>query len=474
MNKKQYCPSSLRLHPVHVIRLALIIFSLFIVLGCTPSSDKTLAEAKRAYEQGDYNRALALSDGLLKEIPDSFPAHRIKTLSYVAQGSIETAFNGLEIAEERYPELGTPLLKEIAIGIIKLSLSHENLFVRSAAIKAVGEMGDVKLITLIIPGLKDSQTFVRFFAVESIGLLGGPDALKLFMAAGNDPDGMVRVGAVKAIDDMAEENNRKGQREPDTLNKLLATFTEDTDITVQLFSLAALAKWGDQDAFQKMLKITRGLSANERFAGASALGRSKKSKAVPLLVDFIADPEESLRMYAAEAMGEIASGDIYLPLVKALSDPAKSVRAASATSLGKLGDERAIPLLRNLLKDTDAIVRVSAAEGLHYLGQESFSTFRDAMTEKDYAIRHFTIGALRRTGGDEAFRLLSMAMQDTAPRVRIATIRALGEIGNIKALPFLRESLKDPDLAVRTYAAGNVGRVLNKASGTSLKRTKME
>ncbi|HIE65796.1 MAG: HEAT repeat domain-containing protein [Nitrospira sp.] len=473
MNKK-YPSSDHTRHSIQVICLALLFFSFLTVLGCTPSSDKTLAEAEHAYAQGDYNRALALSDGLLQKVPDSFPAHRIKALSYVAQGSIETAFNGLEGVETRYPAMATPLLKEIAIGIIKLSLSHENLFVRSAAIKAVGEMGDLKLSALIIPGLKDSQTFVRFFAVESIGLLGGPDALKLFMAAGNDPDGMVRVGAVKAIDDMAEENNKSGKQDGAALNQLLATFTDDGDITVQLFSLAAMAKWGDQEASQNMLKIIRGLTSNERFAGAAALGRSKKSEAVPLLVDFITDPEESLRMYAAEAMGDIASGDIYDPLVKALSDPASSVRAAAATSLGKLGDKRAIPHLSKLLKDTDAVTRVSVAEGLHYLGQERFSIFRDAMTEEDYAIRHFTIGSLRRTGGEKALRLLSMAMQDTAPRVRIATIRALGEIGGINVLPLLREGMKDPDLAVRTYAAGNVGRLLNKASGASLKKTSTE
>ncbi len=474
MNIKKCFPSSPKHHLMRLIRFVVLFSSFLTVLGCTPSSDNALAEAEQAYAQGDFNRALSLSDSLLQKMPDSLPAHRIKALSYVSQGSIETAFRSLEVVEKRYPELAIPLLKEISIGIIKLSLSHENLFVRSAAVKAVGEMGDVKLTPLIIPGLRDSETFVRFFAVESIGLLGGPDALKLFMAAGNDPDGMVRVGAVKAIDDMAEENSKRGEQNGAALNKLLATFSDDADITVQLFSLAAMAKWGDQDAFPKMLEIIQGLESNPRSAGAAALGRSKMKEAVPLLVDFIADPDESLRMYAAEAMGDISSGDLYSPLVKALSDPVPSVRAAAATSLGKLGDQRAIPLLTKLLGDSDVIVQVSAAEGLHYLGKKKFSIYRDALTAEDYAIRHFAIGSLRKIGGEEAFRLLSESMQDTATRVRIATIRALGEIGGIKALPLLKESLKDPDLAVRTYAAGNVGRVLNKAAGNALKKIKTE
>lgn len=435
--------------------------------GCSPPSGKELSDAETAYNQKEYNRALALSDAVLQKSPSSLPAHRVKVLSYVAQGSIEAAFNDYDSVEKKYPEIAPQLLKEISIAAIRQSLTHENYFVRSAAVKAAGEMGDQELSLLIIPGLKDSAPFVRFFTVESLGLLGGPDVLKLLLAAGKDPDGMVRVAVIKTLDEMVEGKNGSSGVE---IKNVLATFTNDSDVTVRLFALAGMAKRGDADAFSRLVEAIRTLEPQARAAGAAALGRSKNNGAVPLLIGMIGDAEGPLRMYAAEAMGEIASPELYPPLTKAIADPDPSVRGAAATSLGKLGNPQAIPLLTKTLQDPDAIVRVSAAEGLQRLGKKEMEVYRAALSEKDYAIRHFALGSLRKVGGKEGLPLLAKAAKDEAPRVRIAAIRALGEVGGTEALSLLKESLKDPDLSVRTYAAGNVGRVLNKAAGKELKK----
>ncbi|HZR46618.1 MAG TPA: HEAT repeat domain-containing protein, partial [Candidatus Manganitrophaceae bacterium] len=342
--------------------------------GCSKPADKELAEAQSAYEKQDYNRALALSDAALQKNPGSLPAHKVRVLSYMSEGSVEAAFNDYDAVEKKYPEIAPQLLREISVGTIQKSMTHENYFVRSAAVKAVGEMGDPALAALIIPGLKDSAPFVRFFTVESLGQLGGPDALKLLLAAGKDPDGMVRVAAVKTLDEMADDKSAgTGGVE---IKNVLAAFTADSDITVRLFALAAMAKRGDQAAFSQLLEVIRGLPPQARAAGAAALGRSKNKEAVPLLITLIGDSDGTLRMYAAEAMGEIPAPELFAPLSKAIADADPAVRGAAATSLGKQGDPKAVPLLTQALQDSDAIVRVSAAEGLQRLGKKEPDVYK--------------------------------------------------------------------------------------------------
>lgn len=427
-------------------------------LACSRSSEREIAQAEAAYQKKDFSRAVALSESVLQKEPASLPAHRLKVLASMAQGEIEGAFNEYDQVEKNHPDIAPALLKAISVEIINNALTHENYFVRSAAVKAIGEMGDRSQIPLIIPGLKDSAPFVRFFTVESLGQLGGPEALKLLLAMGKDPDGMVRVAVVKSLDDMAASKN--GAPAGVDMNNILATLIDDTEPTVKLFALAALTRNGDAKAFSQIMEIVPKLEGPARSAGAAALGRTKRREAAPFLTKMLADPDATLRMYAAEAMGEIVAPESFAPLAKAITDADPAVRGAAATSLGKLGDPNAIPLLDKTVTDPDPIVRVSAAEGLQRLGKRAMPIYEAALAESDYAVRHFTVGSLRKVGGKEAMPLLKKALGDEAQRVRIAVVRALGEVGGREAIPILKESLKDPDSSVRTYAAGNVARLL--------------
>lgn len=452
----------------HLVTASIVFGLSLIPLGCSRSSEQEIVQAEAAYQKKDFSRAVALSESVLQKEPASLPAHRLKVLASMAQGEIEGAFNDYDQVEKSHPDIAPALLKEISLGIINNALTHENYFVRSAAVKAIGEMGDPSQIPRIIPGLKDSAPFVRFFTVESLGQLGGPEALKLLLAMAKDQDGMVRVAVVKSLDDMAA--SKKGAPAGVDMNNILATLVDDTEMTVKLFALAAQARNGDEKAFTQMMETVPKLEGPARSAGAAALGRTKRREAAPLLAKMLADPDATLRMYAAEAIGEIVAPESFAPLAKAITDADPAVRGAAATSLGKFGDPNAIPLLDKAARDPDPIVRVSAAEGLQRLGKRAIPIYEAALGESDYAVRHFTVGSLRKVGGKEAMPLLKKALGDEAQRVRIAVVRALGEIGGPEAIPLLKESLKDPDSSVRTYAAGNVARLLNQAEEKFVKK----
>lgn len=442
---------------------AFVLFLFLIQAACPSASDQKLSQATEAFQQKQYKKVIALSDQILQTSPTQLDGHVLKARANVALNHISAALRDHKVLEKSSPDLAPKLMQEIIISIFKTSLQDRNYFVRSAAIKALGEMGDSNLIPIIIPSMKDPQTFVRFFTVESFGQLEGPDVLKLLMAGGQDPEGMVRVAVVKVLARMGETH--QGVQ----INKLLETFSTDADLTVRLLAMAAMSKNGDGAAFPKIVAEIEKLPKEALASGVAALGQSKNMQAIPLLKSYLADKNDTLRMYAAEAMGVTVSPEFYAQLLAALDDKDPSVRGSSATSLGKLGNREAIPWLEKRMGDSDPMVRVSAAEGLKRLGKRELAIYQEALSNPDYGVRHFAIGSLRRVWGKEGLPLLISALEDEAPRVRTTAIRAIGEVGGAESLARLKEMMKDPDLAVRTYAAGNVGRIINKMAGKRLK-----
>ncbi len=456
--------------------VAVALLSLFLYAGCSQPIQQEAARAQMAYEEGDYVRALALTEVALQQHPNDPPARRLFILSALGEGTtgpVQKALLAYEGLVKETPGIQSALLKEMSGVVIRRALVNENMFVKSAAVKALGEIGDSENIALLIPMLKDKEVFVRFFAVEALGQLnsGGQETLKLLMAAGQDPDPMVRVAAVKAIDEMGSPADGNLAVTP-----FLAAFEADVEPTVRLFALAGEARRGAPEAFQKMLSMSQGLDPSNAPGAISALGRSKQSAALAPLSKILENTEATQRMYAAAALGDLGLTEASTPLLPLLQDADPSVRGAAAVALGKLGQPEAIPLLLKVRSDVDPTVRVSVAEGLLRLGQNAYPDLEEALKQEDYGVRHAAVGALRKgsvtlANRQRAFGILEKQLQDTAPRVRIAVVRAMGEIGEADvALPRLRVALQDEDMAVRAYVAGSIGRLLNKQAGKKLKK----
>ena len=343
--------------------------------------------------------------------------------------------------------------KKVILDILKSSIAHENFFVRSAAAKAIGEMGDSKYIPLLIPMLKDPMAFVRLFTAESIAQLHGTDTLKLLLAAGGDPDPMVRIAVVKALDELAKDT---GKIDALPIEKILTPFTKDSDATVLLFAKAALAKRGNEQMF---MEIQSALETEETLSPAVvALGKTKLARAIPMLTKTLQNPDSTVRMFSAEALGEIADPSAFEILIPLTKDKEPSVRGATATSLGKIGDKKAVPILEAMVGDPDMRVQISATEGLTRYGKTRLDIYKKALQDDDYGVRHSAIGSLQKISHKEAMPLFIKALSDPAPRVRIAAVRAIGAISGPEAIPILKGQLTDPDLSVRAYAAGNLGR----------------
>lgn len=70
-------------------------------------------------------------------------------------------------------------------------------------------------------------------------------------------------------------------------------------------------------------------------------------------VSRLRDPDEGVRMSAADSLRDLRDRDSVGPLIEALSDAVTVVRSSVASALGYIGDERAIPALQALLRQPD-------------------------------------------------------------------------------------------------------------------------
>lgn len=119
------------------------------------------------------------------------------------------------------------------------------------------------------------------------------------------------------------------------------------------------------------------LPTEARWNAARTIGKigPKAVSTVPDLIEEMADPADTLREHAAEAIGDIGptAAELGVPaLRKALTDPYVKVRRDSVRSLGYIGaDARpAADDMVLLLKDPEALVREAAEKALKIVAPE--------------------------------------------------------------------------------------------------------
>ncbi|NEO47749.1 MAG: hypothetical protein F6K55_27995 [Moorea sp. SIO4A3] len=94
-------------------------------------------------------------------------------------------------------------------------------------------------------------------------------------------------------------------------------------------------------------------------------------KAINRLIRCLDDPDPSVRISAAKALGKIGTEVAIDPLIKSLDDPDPSVRISAANALGKIGTEMGIELLIKCLDNDKSYLRVMAADALGEIGTDA-------------------------------------------------------------------------------------------------------
>ena len=161
---------------------------------------------------------------------------------------------------------------------------------------------------------------------------------------------------------------------PDVLPIVIESL-KDGDHTVRMMAIRACGKFRDPAAIQPLIACQQdahdpnyinGYDCGQNLCEDSLVEIGPE--AVDPLVQRLEDPNETIRYYAAEALGRLKDKRATDALVRHLKDREPSVVWGVTTSLGKIGDPRAIPALMKLLNGPDPNVHDCAADALKDLG----------------------------------------------------------------------------------------------------------
>jgi HEAT repeat protein len=252
----------------------------------------------------------------------------------------------------------------------------------------------------------DQKAEVRVAAVRALGFSGRKEAVPAIVRALGDESADVRHDAAVMLSLVPDRRAVSG----------LVKALKDEDEGVAAAAARALGIIGDPEAIKPLQEYFHSGRSSARSNGASALAGIGEQSA-QVLMSFLKDPDEDIRVEAATAMSELRSPSTVPALLNALADKSPTVRTAAAGALAYIGGRGVPGALRDRLSDPDADVRTEAARAL---------------------------GRLRDEAATEA---LAAALEDPIVTVRLAAINALGRLGGRRALEILVGSLTNPELA---------------------------
>jgi HEAT repeat protein len=281
---------------------------------------------------------------------------------------------------------------------------------------------------------------IRLAAAVALGEIGpeARGAVAGLTGALSDDDPRVRGEAAAALGKIGPDAAR-------TVEPLARLAAEECDESVAELAFWALTKIGEASVSALMgIARTGHTSARERAISAVAeIGRGADS-AIPDLIGSLADPEASIRMAAAHALGTISIGPgtptVVPALIDAVEDPDPDVRGAAVDSLGimRASADRAIPVLVGALNDVE--IQDAALRSLERIGMPAFPAIRPLLQSTRSELRNSAVGVLSRLARIQGDNRAQDESREQA-RNRVQAARAA-----------LLEASKDPDERIRTGA----------------------
>lgn len=281
-----------------------------------------------------------------------------------------------------------------------------------AALQAMGQIADERVLNSLIPSLKSSDHAVAIAAIEALSHFGGTKAAEALAPMLQHQDHRVRVAAVEAV--------------------------AGSDSIYGIEALIELLKDSMWDV---------------RRAASSALGKSKDPKAVDALITVLKDPDNDVRETAIASLGRIGDQRATAALVLAQVDPDSSVRRAASLTVQRLNPTwpasedalRLVPELRAALDFGDSAVRYAATSVLNRMGK-----LRDKpASEADGTVVMTAAGQKRR----KVLSVFVELLKDRDRDIRLASAQSLGKLGDPRAASSLMTAMSDPDETVRRAAA---------------------
>lgn len=274
---------------------------------------------------------------------------------------------------------------------------YAKVVVYSAAVDALGKIGDIKAKNCLLDALKSKEFFVRAYAAKALGNLGDKSVIPELKELLNDKHYLVRIMAAKSLLKLGDAG----------AEGLLLAFLSDKNEAVRVTAISGLSEFGNRFT-PALLKLL----AEEK----NPLVRAK-----------------ALEQFTPEDIPRIKVGKKQKPGIdprlkairEALNDKNWETRQAACYGIAVFKDKASVPLLIKRLNDESVYVRVAAKVSLSKLGDKSQS------------------------------KVFWRDIEDKNPILKVSSLIALANLKDINLIPVLLKEVVEPknNLHVRKGAA---------------------
>jgi len=368
-----------------------------------------------------------------------------------------------------------------------------------AVIRALGQLGDGRVVEPLLVALGDTDSSVRVAAAQALGQLGGKRAVEpLIVALENRTVSTVfsvllrevgpkKIEVIKAVRQVAalglKESKELVDSAPSTV--LEAVSREEAEYAKSRLEAAgavvevrgkdpvavirALGQLGDERAVDPLIAALGESDSGVRMAAAQALGQLGGKRAVETLLVALRDSDSDVRMAAVQALGQLGDERAVGPLIAILRDSDLGVCVAAAQVLGQLGDKRAVePLIVALENPTvfSVLLRevgpkkievIKAVRQVAALGLKESKELVDSAPSMVLEAVSWKEAEYAKSKLEAAGAVVEVRGKDP-----MAVIRALGQLGDERAVDPLFVALRDSDSGVRVAAAQALGQLGDK------------
>lgn len=238
----------------------------------------------------------------------------------------------------------------------------------------------------------------------------------------------------------------------EAVDSLIILLDHPNDL-VRWYCVDALGNVRSDKIVQPAAKLLKDPNRTVRKMAAGALGNSGSSKAVQILIDVYLDAATGVQTDAARALGKLRAEVAVPDLSKGLKSEDQNIVRWSAWALGEIGSENAIdPLIRCMDKNGDTH-HFKVGEALQKLNSpKALDAYIAGLEKGEWWIQQSCAEALGHLGMDAGITPLMKTMDFEDARVRRASVLALSKFPISKVDSFLTKALKDEDWEVRMYA----------------------
>lgn len=330
--------------------------------------------------------------------------------------------------------------------------------IQSAALTALGSLEDPTLLHYLQPFLKSPEESVRRSAHEALARISPEDAVDT---------------AIEALTARRWETRRNGAMilekhpHPRAVEPLLERLLDSGENSNVRFKAAeALGATRDTRAFFPLLEALEDRDKNVRSTAARQLGKFEDPRAITPLARYLHQRQDGEYAHSEAAIGLAMIGhfDAVPHLLRALDDDRESVRQWAADALGEIrpaGEEQRREVIESLLfrlSDDSLTVQEHVIQSLGRLqAGEARNILRQFLESSIMELRHQSVYALGDLGDPTVATDLVKLRRDPHNFVRQAVAEALGQLGHPDTFAAVVELLDDTHPQVRTRAARSLG-----------------